>query len=156
LPDSERYYWAVAMRNEREIHLARPRTLMNLSGPAAADLLDRLQLAPSQLLVIVDDFNLPLGALRFRSEGSDGGHRGLRSLTASLGTEKFGRLRLGIGPPADNVERTEFVLNRFEPDQLPPVERMIDNAVEAAVFAIDHRFEEAMSKYNRTPAGPDQ
>jgi PTH1 family peptidyl-tRNA hydrolase len=106
----------------------------------------------SEMLVVVDDFNLPLGSLRFRRRGSDGGHKGLLSLIEVLGTDEFARLRLGIGPLTDGVEAADFVLSPFEPEQQEAARRMIDTAGEAVVFAIDHRLESAMSKYNSSPA----
>lgn len=99
MPREKEYDWAVARLGERELILAKPRTYMNLSGLAAAKLLEKHDLTPEQMLVIVDDFALPLGAVRIRGKGSDGGHNGLESLIEELGTQAFPRIRLGIGQP---------------------------------------------------------
>ncbi len=150
------YDWAVAKQDDRKIILARPKTYMNLSGIAAEALLQRNDLSPSEMLVVVDDFALPLGTLRFRLKGSDGGHNGLASLIATLGTEQFPRLRLGIGPLPEGVEDSaEFVLSPFEKNEKEPARKMIETAAEAVVFAIDNRLELAMSRYNSSPALPE-
>ena len=141
---------------ETELILAWPTMLMNRSGLAAGDLLGELELDPLQMLVVVDDFNLSLGALRFRTSGSDGGHNGLASIIETLGTEDFPRLRLGIGPLADNKEVTDFVLSRFTENELTTAERMVALAAEAVIFAANHRLDEAMSKFNSNPALPDE
>jgi len=153
-PTCPEYDWATAEIDDRQIILARPKTFMNRSGLAVSLLLDRYELLPSEMLVVGDDFALPLGALRFRQGGSDGGHNGLNSIIEAVDTEEFPRLRLGIGPVTENVETADFVLSRFESGQLDTVRTMLDTATEAARFAIDHRLEETMSKYNSTPALP--
>jgi PTH1 family peptidyl-tRNA hydrolase len=139
----------------RRIVLACPTTLMNRSGVAVSELLVKHALIPRQMLVVVDDVDLPLGTLRFRAEGSDGGHKGLHSIIYQLETENFPRLRLGIGRPADNQETADHVLSRFEPDEVETAERMVALAAEAVIFAATHRLEEAMLQFNRNPALPD-
>ncbi len=136
--------------------LAWPTTLVNQSGPAAVDLLEEFGLSRRQMLVVVDDCNLPLGALRFRAEGSDGGHNGLASIIEFLETEDFPRLRLGIGRPADKNDTSAFVLSRFSEKEAETVERMVATAAEAVIFATSHRLEEAMSEYNSSPALPEE
>ena len=111
--------------------LIKPTTLMNLSGRAARQALDRYHLDILRLVVICDDFNLPLGSLRLRASGSDGGHRGLRSLIAEFGTEDFPRLRLGIGPKPNDTPVTDFVLGRFSAAE----GALRDNAITAAASA---------------------
>lgn len=139
-----------------DLVLALPTTLMNLSGRAVVDMLAELNLKPAQMLVVVDDFNLPLGALRFRAQGSDGGHNGLASIIERLETEDFTRLRLGIDPPADNQDVASFVLSRFGEKELDAVERMVANAAKAVIFAVTHRLEEAMVQFNSNPASPEE
>ena len=136
--------------------LAWPTTYMNRSGFAALELVEELALTPRELLVVVDDVDLLLGALRIRSGGSDGGHNGLYSIIEQLQTEDFPRLRLGIGRPADNQDTAEYVLSRFRPEEANEVERMVAFAAEAVIFAVTHRLEEAMLQFNRNPALPDQ
>ncbi len=137
------------------VTLAWPNTLMNLSGLAAEALLQDLELEPEDMLVVTDDLNLPLGALRFRSGGSDGGHNGLLSIIETLDSEAFPRLRLGIGPPPDRDGLTEFVLGPFPEHEADQVKRMVAIAAEAVIFAVTHRLQEAMSKHNSNPALPE-
>lgn len=150
------YDLATTEYDERKIYLARPRTYMNLSGLAAVALLQKTELTPSEMLVVVDDFNLPLGTLRFRKKGSDGGHNGLISIIDEIGSGEFPRLRLGIGPLPPDVEGSaDFVLSPFAPEEQKAVAEMIETAAEAVVFAIQHRLHLAMSKYNSSPALPE-
>jgi PTH1 family peptidyl-tRNA hydrolase len=151
-PETPDYRWAVARSRLQPVTLAWPTTLMNRSGRAAARLVEEHQLAPEQMLVVVDDFNLPLGRLRMRHRGSDGGHNGLASLIDHLGTEDFPRLRLGIGPVPDDMEVTDFVLGRFTEPEIETADRMITSAAEAVLFALEHGLDEAMTRYNVNPA----
>lgn len=96
-PRVDEYDWATFEVEGRPIILAKPRTYMNLSGLAAARLLEEHSLTPDQMLVIVDDFAIPLGAVRIRGKGSSGGHNGLTSIAEETGTQSFPRMRLGIG-----------------------------------------------------------
>jgi peptidyl-tRNA hydrolase, PTH1 family len=140
---------------EERLILVWPTTYMNLSGEAVAELVEEQGLSPEQILVVVDDFNLPLGALRFRPEGSDGGHNGLVSIIEHLGTQQFPRLRLGIGQPGDGQNLIDYVLGRFRSVEREEVERMVALAAEAVIFAATHCLEEAMSQFNRNPALPE-
>jgi PTH1 family peptidyl-tRNA hydrolase len=108
-----------------------------------------------QMVVVVDDFNLPLGKLRIRSGGSDGGHNGLASIIETLGTEDFPRLRCGVGPVPEGIDSAEFVLNRFRNQEFELKEKMVARAAEAAIFALDHPLDEAMTQFNSNPAQPD-
>ncbi len=152
MPEKAEYRWAVSRVAGRQLYLAWPTTFMNRSGLAAQALLQDLDLEPTEMLVVLDDFNLPLGRIRFRKSGSDGGHNGLTSLVETLETEDFPRLRLGIGPLAEDADVVDFVLGRFAEDEIEPARNMVGTAAEAVLFAIDHRLEEAMSKYNANPA----
>ncbi|RKX26801.1 MAG: aminoacyl-tRNA hydrolase [Candidatus Zixiibacteriota bacterium] len=136
----------------RQLALAWPRTFMNRSGLAAQELLEKMNLTPEQMLVIVDDFNLPLGKLRLRRSGGDGGHNGLESIIEMLGTKNFPRLRLGIGPVPDNVSTIDFVLGRFETEEEASRKEILDNAAKTVLYILNNCFDEAMSKFNADPA----
>jgi PTH1 family peptidyl-tRNA hydrolase len=117
------------------LRLLMPQTYMNESGRSIRAALDWYRLTPSQLLVIVDDMDLPLGRLRLRASGSAGGHNGLRSTIQHLGTQDFARLRIGIGAPAaDPRERRErtvgHVLGRFSPEERPALEAVLEEVVD--------------------------
>jgi len=146
------YETALHESEQRRIILARPTTFVNRSGLAAEALLQEYDLDPSQMLVVVDDFNLPTGVLRLRRGGTDGGHNGLASIIETLDTTEFPRLRIGIGPLPEDVDTVDFVLRQFEQSELADVERMIKVATKAAIFSISHHLDEAMSKYNVNPA----
>ena len=138
----------VAVRTRRLV-LFKPLRMMNLSGPPAAQLLRAEGVSVEDLLVLVDDVNLPLGTVRIRAGGSDGGHNGLASLVEALATEQFARLRLGIGPcPVGTVLR-DYVLSPFEEDEEPAVEHMIARAVEAARCWDRRGMQAAMERFNR-------
>ena len=110
-------------------------------------------LALEDVLVICDDFALPLGGLRTRRQGSSGGHKGLRSVADALGTEEFSRLRLGIRSSAPGVAYDrDYVLARFMPEELPEVEKMIAAAADAAVVWVEKGLEACMAKTNRREA----
>ncbi|MEZ4395887.1 MAG: aminoacyl-tRNA hydrolase [Candidatus Krumholzibacteriia bacterium] len=129
-----------------DVLLVLPTTFMNRSGEAGARLLELTGLAPADCLVLVDDLDLPLGRLRLRARGSDGGHRGLASLTAAWASDAFPRLRLGIGRPADDT--VEHVLAPFADAELDTAERMIEAAADAVSETLDRGLERAASHFN--------
>jgi PTH1 family peptidyl-tRNA hydrolase len=131
-----------------EVTLAKPQTYMNLSGRAVACLAAMYELRPEEMIVVVDDFALPLGRLRVRRKGSAGGHNGLKSIIEELGTGDFPRLRLGIKPDDAIADTVEFVLSRFESDELPLVDEMIDQAVAALKTMLREGVERTMSSFN--------
>lgn len=112
-----------------ELILAKPQTYMNDSGIAVRKLLASNRVPLAEMLVIADDFALPFGKLRFREAGSHGGHNGLRSIIAELGTEKYARLRIGIGEPGRGA--VDHVLSRFTPDERACMPILLDAAAEA-------------------------
>jgi PTH1 family peptidyl-tRNA hydrolase len=138
-----------------EVLLAKPRTYMNLSGQAAVSLLATLRLPPRCMLVLVDDFNLPLGRLRLRRSGSPGGHNGLASITQALGTQDFPRLRLGIGPVPAGVDVVDWVLEEFYPDERQAVRDMIERAADCVECLLREGFEAAAQRFNPDPRAAD-
>lgn len=129
--------------------LVKPTTYMNASGNAVAPLLRMRGGTPDRVIVVLDDADLPPGALRIRSAGSAGGHRGLRSVLDRLGTEAVPRIRIGIGrqPGAGLVEH---VLSPFGREEWAAVRRAVDLAAEAVVVASEEGVEQAMNRFNRT------
>jgi len=128
------YSLLVVREEQRLLLLMKPLTYMNNSGTAVAEVLERYALAPERMLVVVDDFTLPLGTLRIRRRGSDGGHNGLFSIAFALQTTEFPRLRCGIGVPEMPAKQltADFVLSPFSTDEKPVAERMVADAAEAA------------------------
>jgi PTH1 family peptidyl-tRNA hydrolase len=154
--EAEEYYeWALAETEGKRIILAMPTTYMNHSGLAAEAILSREGAKISDLLVVSDDFNLPLGKIRLRDSGSDGGQKGLLSIAETLETEEFARLRVGIGSPAENTDATDFVLGRFTDAERKIAEKAVATASEAVIFAFHHSFDEVMAQFNNSPALSD-
>ena len=148
----DEYYKAETEIERRKIILALPTQFMNNSGYAAAALLDRYSLAPNEMLVVVDDFNIPLGSIRIRKSGSDGGHNGLASIIEQLETDQFPRLRFGIGPLAEESSVVDFVLGKFKEEEQELVNKMIILASDAIRSVLTEGLEEAIKKYNKNPA----
>jgi len=133
--------------------VAKPLTLMNLSGVAVGELVRYFRIDLADLLVVTDDVNLPLGRIRARPRGSDGGHKGLRSIIGQLGSEEFARLRVGVGRGDLRRDLADHVLARFEPDERAPMDAALARAADAAgLFAADG-IDSVMNQYNR-PDGP--
>jgi len=130
----------------------KPLLYMNRSGRALAgfSLWEPFELR--ELLVLCDDFALPLGRIRLRRRGSDGGHNGLRSIIESLHSQAFPRLRMGIGPVPTGEDPADFVLEPFAEKERPSVESVIRRAADCLELLIRDGFEEAMGRYN-APAG---
>jgi PTH1 family peptidyl-tRNA hydrolase len=130
-----------------------PQTYMNRSGLSVREACDFFQVPTGDLLVICDDFNLPLAKLRFRSKGSAGGQKGLQDVIRCLGTDQFSRLRIGIGAPPEKWEITDFVLSRFSADEA----KWTDQAVSLAVTAVADWCREGtaycMNQYNSRDVG---
>ena len=105
-----------------DVELLAPQTFMNASGDAVMEWRSRHGLDPAELLVVTDDVYLPLGALRLRPAGPSGGHRGLESLEAALGSREFARLRVGVGAAEDSSALREHVLEEFAREELPVLE----------------------------------
>lgn len=141
--------FAVGELGGRRLHLLKPQTFMNLSGTAVREALRGLGLGPDALWVAHDDVDLPVGRLRIRLRGSSGGHRGVASVIEAVGTEEFGRIRLGIGRPPAGVDTADYVLAPFAPEERPLVEAMLDRAVEAVEVLVREGPERAMTRYNR-------
>ncbi len=140
--------WGRGIIAECEVILSQPLSYMNLSGQPVRQLQQALALPEADLLVICDDFNLPLGTLRLRKQGSAGGHNGLKSIINCLGTEEFARLRLGIGSPAPNKDSADYVLENFKAKEWPQVEEMIEQAAQAVETYLSEGITTAMNAFN--------
>jgi PTH1 family peptidyl-tRNA hydrolase len=145
---SERAFTAVPPGGEAGVLLVRPLTYMNLSGLAVSEVLRDYEVQPTEVLVIHDDMDLPLGKVRFRRKGSSGGHRGVESLIEEMGTSDFPRLKIGIGRPPEGVDPVEYVLNRFSDEEEEILTEVLRLAAGAALDAVTRGIEWAMSRYN--------
>ncbi|KLU62054.1 peptidyl-tRNA hydrolase [Peptococcaceae bacterium CEB3] len=146
-----KYHGLMAMgevSGERVV-LFKPQTYMNLSGRAVRELAGFYKIPASEILVVHDDLDLGLGRMRLRRLGGAGGHRGVLSLLAELGTEDFWRLRIGIGRPPAGWEAAAYVLGRFLPEEIEPLEGVLDKAGQAAGVWLTGDTAAAMNRYNR-------
>jgi len=123
-------------RRGEDILLVRPLGFMNLSGETVAPLARREGVDISRILVMVDDLDLPLGALRYRPGGGTAGHRGMESVLRCLGSDGFGRIRLGIGRPEEPLSESDFVLSPFRESEMPLVEKVLGAAADLALDVI--------------------
>jgi PTH1 family peptidyl-tRNA hydrolase len=135
-----------------EVVLAKPRSFMNNSGEGVAYLLTRFASRPEDLVIIYDDMALPLGRLRLRREGSDGGHRGIQSIIESLETQAFPRIRLGIGSPPLGQDSVSYVLGRFSDEEETIVARAVETVVAAVECMLEESIDEAMNRFNTLPS----
>jgi PTH1 family peptidyl-tRNA hydrolase len=132
----------------RGLILAKPQTYMNLSGAAVGALMRFYDIPLEHLIVCVDDIDLPIGTLRLRAEGGSGGQNGLKSIIQHLGTEKFARLRMGIGRPPGVKAAANYVLKDFKDDELEFLAPVFDNAVSALEIFVTDGIEKAMNRFN--------
>jgi peptidyl-tRNA hydrolase, PTH1 family len=132
------------------VKLVKPQTYMNLSGEAVACLLAKQQLEKpgDNLIVISDDLALPFGTIRIRARGSAGGHNGLKSIIAAVGTNEFTRLRIGIQPEHPIADAKRFVLDRFPGAARAEVEKILERSAEALRAILQEGVLKAMSEYN--------
>lgn len=144
----EKYRGLIAQAKRGEdVLLVKPLTYMNNSGDCIGRVVRYKNVTPADLLVVVDDVNLPLGKLRLRAEGSPGGHNGLRSLVEYLGTEDFARLRMGVGP-SESRDLRSYVLGRFTPEERPLRDEMVARAADAVFRFLDEGLAQAMNRFN--------
>ncbi|HHN93782.1 MAG TPA: aminoacyl-tRNA hydrolase [Anaerolineae bacterium] len=135
----------------REVLLVKPQTFMNESGRAVVPLARFYKVPPARLLVVYDDLDLPPGTLRLRPSGGSGGHRGMRSIIAQLGSQEFPRLRIGIGRPPGRMDPAAYVLQDFAPEEWPLMEETLARAIAAIEVWLTEGLDAAMSRYNGPP-----
>jgi PTH1 family peptidyl-tRNA hydrolase len=147
-----RAYVAHGTVDGEDVVVLKPRTYMNRSGLALIPFVRKPIFDPARhLLVVVDDFALPLGTLRLRARGSAGGHNGLESIEATLASREYARLRIGVGPlPNDEIDPADFVLSPFDEHELRTVEELLPTASEATECWLREGIDTAMNRFNRT------
>ncbi len=139
---------AEASLGEQRVLLLQPQTYMNRSGASVLAAKDFYKLQLSEVLIVCDDFNLPLAKLRFRAKGSAGGQRGLSDIIRCLGGEEVPRLRIGIGPAPQDWDPADFVLAKFTRQQQAEVAEIVVRAAEAVEDWIGREMDFCMNKYN--------
>jgi peptidyl-tRNA hydrolase, PTH1 family len=150
-PGKGEYWFAQCSLNNEEVALLKPTTFMNNSGMAVQEFLEQREIPLDRLLVVCDDFQLPLGAIRLRQNGTDGGHNGLSSVIYHLQTDQFARLRCGIGSammPAEKTKMKDFVLEQFFESELPNVKLMVERARYACISYIENGIDWTMNRFN--------
>jgi PTH1 family peptidyl-tRNA hydrolase len=147
-PEAKSYIGRGELAGE-EVILAKPQTMMNRSGLAVRMLLDRYECKPADLMVLVDEVDLPWGTLRIRERGSAGTHNGLKSVIASVGTNEFIRVRLGIGPGKVWGELKDYVLAPMGRAEREVAMQMSEDATNAVQMILKDGIAKAMNQYNR-------
>lgn len=132
-----------------KVALVKPQTFMNLSGESVAPIVKFYKSEPSDLLVVYDELDLPAGQLRMRPKGGSGGHNGMKSIIARLGSEDFPRLRVGVGRPPGRRDPKDFLLDDFTRDELAALEPAFDRAVEGIRRWLSTDIDHAMNFVNR-------
>ncbi len=138
--------WNADVARAGEVTFMKPMTFMNLSGESVGDFCRFYKIEPEHALVILDDAALPLGRLRLRGSGSDGGHNGLESVLMHLGSERVPRLRIGIGGAKDSL--VGHVLGKFSAEEQSILEQTVNRAADAVEFAQANGLEAAMNQFN--------
>lgn len=141
---------ADGMIGGKHVLIVKPQTYMNLSGSSVQGLAAFYKITPDHMVVISDDLDLPLGTLRIRSKGGSGGHKGLTDIIRRLGTQNFARIRFGIGRPPGRTDPADFVLQGFDPDELPLVEQTVARAIKAVETWLTDGIDASMNRYNGT------
>jgi PTH1 family peptidyl-tRNA hydrolase len=136
--------------------LAKPETFMNLSGLSVRELVDEYQADPAKdLLVIYDELDLPLGAIRVRKQGSSAGHNGMKSILGALGSQDVQRIRLGVAPDHEVGDGARYVLGAFRKAQYPLIDDVLDTAAKAVQKILTDGVDAAMNEFNRRPDPPE-
>ncbi len=133
----------------RKLFLLKPQTFMNLSGRSVLPLSAYFQIPPQRIIVLFDDISLEPGRLRVRKDGSAGGHNGIKSIIAELGSEAFPRVKIGVGAkPHPDYDLAAWVLSTFSASEEKALDPALDRAGEAALCVIDHGVPEAANRFN--------
>ena len=139
---------ALGTIKNHKVLLLKPLTYMNRSGEAVVAVLNFYKNKPEDLLVIHDDLDLPLGKIRIVKKGGAGGHNGIRSIIASLGTREFPRLRVGIGRPQGGMKVAHYVLSNFTKEEMLLVNKIVEISTDAILTIIEDGIDKAMNQFN--------
>jgi PTH1 family peptidyl-tRNA hydrolase len=154
-PESKSYVGMGSITGH-EVMLAKPQTMMNLSGIAVRELVGRADCPTSDVIVVCDDIALPWGMLRVRERGTAGGHNGLKSVIGALGTKDFPRVRLGVRPEEFRGDLKEYVLRQIRRDEEDLVAEEIEQGAEAVKAILAEGTQSAMNRFNRRVSPQDE
>lgn len=149
--NSRKYYDSVIYEDDENgemVVFAKPQTFMNLSGNAVSSLVKKYNIDLKDLLVIHDDLDIPFGKIRLRAFGGSAGHKGLISIISVLGTEKFCRLRVGIGKPSQKKDTSDYVLGKIKKSEFEEMQNIISRASNAVFSFVEDGLNKAMNKFN--------
>lgn len=146
------------MIKNKKVLLVKPQTFMNLSGESVREIVNFYKVPQERFVVIYDDTSLPMGQIRLREKGSHGGHNGIRNIIQLMGTDVFGRIKVGIGEKPNGWDLADYVLAKFEPNDLPLMESGMDKATEAVEWILSRGMQDAMNRMNQRqkPQKPKQ
>jgi len=138
----------VGVLENKKVAVVKPLTFMNSSGNAVDAIMKTISLPLSSVMVLVDDFNIPLGTLRVRKGGSAGGHNGLKSIQSFVGLD-YPRLRIGIGPLPDGTSVIDYVLGKFSEDEFKALDNVIPSVIDACRMFLENNLDAVMNKFNK-------
>lgn len=141
--------WTEGNVEGERLFLLKPQTFMNLSGRSVRELTSFYKVSGDDLLIVQDDMDLPLGKLRLRDQGGAGGHNGIKSILTELGSEKFWRLKMGVGRPPKEWDPARYVLSPFAEDELKQLDEVLGRAEKATNLWIKGETDRAMNLYHR-------
>jgi PTH1 family peptidyl-tRNA hydrolase len=154
-PEAKSYVGRGTFAGE-EVILAKPRTMMNLSGVAVRMLLEKYECDPAEMIVLTDEVDLPWGMVRIRERGSGGTHNGLKSIVAALGSREFIRIRIGTRPEKIWGDLSDYVLGKLSRADRETARQMVTEATDAVELIITEGVNKAMSKFNRRVQPPEE
>ena len=134
-------------KDGEEWMIVKPTTYMNLSGEAMRAVIDYYKISPSDMIIVYDDLSLHIGKIRFRDNGSDGGHNGIKSIIQHLGSKNFARLKIGIGPQPP-IPSEAFVLQNFDKESLDILKEVLNKSEEASQYYFENGIAKTQNKYN--------
>lgn len=137
------------MINGKKVFLVKPQTYMNLSGESIKEVMSFYKVPVENMTIIFDDTSLPLSMIRIKEKGSAGGHNGIKSIIAHMGTDEFARIKVGIGEKPNGWDLADYVLAKFSADDAPLIEAGIDKAAEAVEMMLSSGMKDAMNKFNK-------
>ncbi len=133
----------------KQVLLVKPQTYMNLSGESVREIVNFYKIPQERFVVIFDDTSLPCGSVRIREKGSHGGHNGIRNIIDQMGTDEFNRIKVGIGEKPSGWDLADYVLAKFNPDDLPMMEQGMDKAVQGVELMLSRGIKEAANRVNQ-------
>ncbi len=141
--------WGDGIIGGEKVIIAKPQTYMNLSGESIRDIASFYKIPPENIIIVCDDINIPLGNIRIRPKGSDGGHNGLKSIIYQLASDQFVRIRMGVGAPkGEHYNLADYVLGKFSKEEIEVLTPTANRVTEAIETIIKNDVATAMNRYN--------